>query len=541
MGFVSFRFQRTTLRDKRSFHALKNPSNKPALRSRNQNFMHNVYRRIDLSNMEHRIHNFLTRFRPGLGLLRNFTGTLPARVPKDIESAQPDLVHSRTPDDTTNATVNVPQTPDTTNLLANQSTQTDSAPVRSTSSDENAKNEELQQPQFTEGPSRFVTAKHGSKDCVALLVSEGFLAKLCDLFQENRDISALEGPLYHANMDSKNIERSVKQAQESLETAESGEKAEEYQAFIEQRTSELLKINHWKDELEKERSLVEGKLELSRSHTQWVLETAMKEADYLGPQKPLPAILLRHREVELAEERVEAPEYETLVQSPALSVASSHEEVEVSEDELQRRAAYDEFIDRSQHLDTIKADFDDQRDTYRENLAMFEQKVEAGTNNMSRSAFDRRSVQYGQQLTRALIDAEEAFEEAREHALALGAISSNYGQDFYYGAEYEESWPENKIVEYNASQDWSFVEGWMDGIPDSSIQADDDDPMEIDDWDAEEVDVNDSISMIDCDDYRQEIDRYRRICARLEDPCPEVRWLGQPDARALERRSSCWM
>lgn len=493
--------------------------------------------------MENHLHRFLNRFRPGLGLLRNFRGRLPAKNLRDIASTQPELIQSPPQDDTTNANENALQPQDTFNLVGDQDEHINSSSAKLVTSDNTNENEEPPQPQFTEGPPQFVIAKDGSKDCVALLMSEGFLAKMRDLFQAERDISALDGPIYHANMDAKSIESAVKKAKESLEIGENEEKVEEYQTFIEQRSAELLRINRRRNELEKERELVQGKLELSRSHTQWVLETAMRKADYLGPEKPLPAILLRDEGIEYPEENVGALEHEMPVQSPAVSVASDPEEVEVSEEESQRRAAYDEFIDRSQLLDAVRTDFDDQRDNYRENLAMFQQKVEAGTSKMSRSAFDRRSVQYGQQLTRALIDAEEAFEEARERAQALGAISSDYGHEFYYGAEYEESWPENKIAEYNASQDWSFIEGWMDDIPptDTTNQADVESVVDVDEWDAEEVDVNDSISVIDCEEYRQDIDRYRRICARLEDPCPEARWLGQPDGRVLERRSSFWM
>lgn len=507
--------------------------------------MHNSYRRfrrditISFSNMENHIHRFLNKFRPGFGLLRNIRGTLPARNQTDVEHAQPDFIQSRSQDETADAPETALQ-PENTDSI--QDDDIDSSAAKSVSSDKNTEDEGPPEPQFTEGPPRFVIAKDGSKDCVALLVSEGFLAKLRDLFQANRDINAFDGPLYHAKMDAQNIESSVRKAEESLETRENEENAEEHYAFIEQQTSELLKINQWRKELEKERELVEGKLELSRSHTQWVLETAMREADYLGQEKPLPAILLRDEESERCEGKVETSEPGMPVQSPAISVASDQGGVELSEEILQRRAAYDEFIDRSQLLDTLQGNFENQQNNYRVNLARFQQEVEANTSRMSRSEFDRRSVQYGQQLTRALIDAEEAFEEAREQALALGAISSDYGHEFYYGAEYEESWPENKIAEYNASHDWSFIEGWMDDTPtDSTNQADNVDSVEIDEWDAEEVDVNDSISMIDYEEYRQDIDRYRRICARLEDPCPEARWLGQPDARVLERRSSLWM
>lgn len=490
------------------------------------------------------MYKLLNKFRPAFGLLRgNFRDTLSEKVPMDIESRLPNLIQHQSPDNVVEAVENALQPQNTESLGAIHQDPVDISAASNNSDDDHIEQGEASQPQFTEGPSRFVLAKDGSRDCVALLVNETFLAKLSDLFQEVRDLSILDAPLCHAKMDFRNVERSIQEGQNALETAESEEEAEEHQQTIEQQTLELSKIRHWKDELEKERGLVKGRLEFSRSHTQWVLETAMREAELLGPAKPLPAILLRRREAELAElteEVEEVPEHAMPVQSPAVSVASDHSEVEVSQEELQRQAAYDEFVERAQYLDTVQEKFDSQGGLYRENLAEYQEMAAAGTINMSRSDFDRRKVQYGQLITRALIDAEEEFEEARERAQDLGAIPSDYGHEFYYGAEYEESWPENKIADFNASYDWGFVKDWMDRIPDSTSQTDIE-SVEIDEWDAEDVDVNDSISMIDHEEYRQDIDRYQRQCARLGDPCPEARLLGQPDAVPLERRYSLWM
>lgn len=481
------------------------------------------------------MHNFLNKLRPAFGLLRGgFRGTLPTKVPGDIESRLPNVIQYQSQND---AAENAPQSQSTENLEANHEGPVGLPAANTNPDSDHIEQEELSQPQFTIGPSRFVLAKDGSRDCVALLVNETFLAKLRDLFQENRDLSVLDGPLYHAKMDLRNTERSMQEVQNALESAESEEEAEEYQKIMEQHTSELSKIRRWNEELQKEHGLVKGNLELSRSHTQWVLEDAMRQADLLGPEKPLPAILFREEETEDTKEEIELTEHPIAAQSPVASVAFDHSELEVSQEELQRQAAYNEFTELSQYLDTVQEKFDSQGDLYRENLAEYQEMAAAGTTNMSRSDFDRRKVRYGQQLTRALIDAEEDFEEARERAQDLGAIASDYGQEFYYGAEYEESWPENKITDYNASCDWGFIEDWMDNIPDSTSQADVE-SVEIDEWDAKEVDVNDSISMIDREDYRQEIDRYRRICAHLEDPCPEARFLGQPDAKPFARRRS---
>ena len=540
--------------------------------------------------MDNHVRKIFGKLKPAFGYLQLFRGNLPANIPEDIESGRLDRrirsalplaehipslrsvgsseyhlrdhVDHRTPltkpkDDHRQEDISRPQstsrtcegTPQPQSSVVSVG-DTAHLPVIDDSTDhELIEHERLPPPQFTEGPSQFILAKDGPRDCVALLVNKTFIDKLQDLFNENRDLRILDGSLRQARREISEIERSIQRAKENLETAGSDEIADECRKTIEQRGQELLHTRQRKFELEKEYELIKGNHELSTNHTQWVLETAMKEANLQGPEKPLPAILIRQEghnpteneiEAEAVDAEIEVSAQPTPTGSPLGSVALDQSELPRCPEDLERQAAWDHYIQREQAVDLVQAKFDNQRQNYQENLTKYLQKFENGATMMSRSAFDRRSVQYGQQLTRALIDAEEEFEQAREHALALGAIGSDYGQEFYYGAEYEESWPENKIAEYNASQDWSSVEGWIEEIPDSSSQADAD-SVEVDEWDAEEVDVNDSISMIDCEDYRQEIDRYQRICARLEDPCPEVRWLGQPDGRPLERRSSCWM
>lgn len=523
------------------------------------------YSLSSLATMDNQMRRIFGKLKPAFGYLQVFRGKLPVKIPGDVEGGQ---IHSRI--GSVHASVEHATSPQRSSedglrspvdhefQLARSKDdhvrQEDNSQPQSIDrmSNNHIEQERLPQPQFTEGPSRFVLAKDGSRECVALLVNEGFIAKLQDLFNENRDLRLLDGPLRRAKQETSEIERSLQRAQEYLETSGSNERADESRKTIEKLGSELLRTRQWRDELEHECELIKGNHELSTNHTQWVLETAMREVNLHGPEKPLPAILVRQEEIrsteyetEIVGDKIEVSEHTSSpTASPTGSVAPDQSELLVSHEELERQAAWDHFAQREQALDVVQVKFDNQRQNYQDNLAKYLQKMENGATGMSRSAFDRRSVQYGQQLTRALIDAEEAFEEARERAQALGAISSDYGHEFYYGAEYEESWPANKIAEYNASHDWSFIEGWMDAIipGPTTDQADDDvDPVEVDEWDAGEVEVNDSISVIDCEEYRQEIDRYRRMCARLDDPCPEARWLGQPDARVLERRGSFWM
>ena len=489
--------------------------------------------------MENHIHQLLNKFRPGFGLLRSFRGALPAKTPIDVENSQQDLrrPQSRSQDEASEVNVDALQPQIARTLEAKQEDHAAASAAKSETSDNHIENKDTPEPQFTEGPSRFVLAKDGSRDCVALLVNESFLAKLRDLFQEDRDLSALDEPLGHANMELGNIERSLQERQYDLERARTEQEANECYEAMEQQKSKLNEIRHRQNELENERARLKSHRDVSENHTKWVLETAMEKADLLGPEK----------QTDDSEEGSEVHEYVVPGRTPTESVVSGQEEVQINEEEIRRRSAFEHFIDRSQLFDTIQADFDEQRQNYHDNLTEYLKDSKTGASSMSRSEFDRRSIQYGQQLTRALINIEEEVDEARDQALALNALPSDYGHEFYYGAEYEESWPAAKIAHYIATEDWTFVQSWLSGIPDSSNSSSSsssetiDDVVEVDEWEAEEVEVNDSVSVMDYEDYRRDIDRYRGMCDCLEDPCPEVRWLGQEDGRVVERRRSCWV
>ena len=476
---------------------------------------------------------FLNRIKHAFGYLQVLRGNLTGQILGDVESGRWSLKRNRSP------------------CLTEEHPSNEDGPIELPAAiiaadNKHTEHDQILGPQFTEGPSRFSLAKDGPRDCVALLINETFLGKLQDLFNEHRDLGLLEGSLHLAEKETSQLERLLQRAQESFETADSEEIEKDCLKILEKNGPKLRQSRQWRDELEKEYELVKSNYELSTNHTRWVLETATEDANLLGPEKPLPTILVRQEESEsdepeineseVSEDENEIPGEVMVPQSPGTSVESDHSELSQSPGELERQEAYDHFIQLDIALDEVQDRFDNQKQNYRDQLAKYHEKCENGATGMKRSAFDRRSIQYGQQLTRALIDAEEDFERARERAYYLGAIPSDYGRECY-GAEYEESWPENKTADFNASCDWGHIHAWMGDIPNSADEADNK-SVEVDDWGAEEVEVNDSISMIDCEDYRQDIDRYQRQCARLEDPCAKARLLGQPDERPLERRYS---
>ena len=409
-----------------------------------------------------------------------------------------------------------------------------------------------QQPQFTEGPARFVVVNDGTKDCLALLVTEKFVAKSCDLYEDSHHLSGKQGPLQQVRREARNAEASMTLIKEALEVAESQEQADELRDDTEKRESALNKARQRKDEVEKGAELLQSSVAASRAYTQWVVETAMRDINLLGPHRPLTPFAAADNEEDEDPNNVESQSYnggeiqnavedaEVPRQQPVLSpndaeVPVSSDEVSTDEDSI-RQAAWEDYNDKLETFHKVQAIFDDRQQAYETNLAKFQDGVKTGIYTMSRSEFDRNRVRHGQKITRALIDAEEAFDAAKAYAKAVGATGSDYEQTNCFG-NYEESMPESQIASYVASKDFSDIYTWMVNVPET-CESNDCEPVEVDDWDAKEIDHTDSISQIDFEEYRKPIDQWQYECALARGDGPEEYYLGPVNIEFLDRRHS---
>ena len=485
--------------------------------------------------MDTRVKRFL--FKKAIGLLDVWKGRPLTKSPGDIESGF------------LNATQHSPtksQSQQRRNSEADNSCPQGTALASSTRHVELTSN---QQPQFTEGPARFVVVNDGSRDCLALLVTETFVAKSRDLYEDSHHLSGKQGPLQQVRRDARDAETSMNLAKEALEVAEGQKQADELTEKAEKRKSTLLEARQRKDEIEKGAKLLENSIAASREYTQWVLETAMGEADLLEPHRPLtPFMAADTEEDEDPNEIPDQPYNENEIQNatgdadvprqPEFSandeeVPANSDEAPADEDSI-RQAAWEDYNDKLETFHEVQAMFDNRQESYERDLAKYQQGFANGIYNISRSEFDRSKIRYGQKLTRALIDTEEAFEVAKEHAQAVGAIGSDYEQTNYFGY-HEESMPEGQMASYIASKDFSDIYTWMTNVSET-CDPNDNEPVEIDDWDVKEVDHTDSISQIDFEEYRKPMDQWQYECALARGDGPEEYYLGPVNIEFLERR-----
>ena len=241
-------------------------------------------------------------------------------------------------------------------------------------------------------------------------------------------------------------------------------------------------------------------------------------------------------EVEGEEEGSELP-----IETPA--------ELLLSDEQKLVREAQMNFDKTEQTLCQIQAEFDRKDWRYRMELADFEAAVAAGETDWTRSQFDRQAILIGQDLTRNLINAEYAFDNARDQAERIGAFDDGWGQESYYGDSQrtQQSFGANQVPEGESPSALSaftqnFIENWVAEVaapkPDEVTE-----PMDVDDWDSAPVGLSDSVSCVDfgplgrrivewgayCDGHRQE---WRTQEYEIEDV-----WTGGHSL--LSRRRSC--
>ena len=376
-----------------------------------------------------------------------------------------------------------------------------------------------QQLQFTKGPARFITANDGSKDCTALLVMDTLFAKLRDLHKDSHHLLRKQGQMDHARRESRDLETSMKRIEETIEMAENQAEIVELRETVEQHESDLFKLRQRGDELEESVKQLQGRIYSSKSHIQWALHNAMQEADLFEPRRPLTPFTMtdtksesqtqQENHHETGNEDYNTVDIVTGGVGDAAHQSTSREDTDIAPEELHsiRQKAWQSYNKALVTMHKVQSLFDNRQQSYKTDLAEYQQGFTKGIYNISRSEFDRSKIRYGMNVTRALITVKEAFEVAKEYAQAVDAIGYDYDDASSGYSCYEESCPEGLLVPCLAAEDWSHVSEWLIRIPDRGNADGRKSPREpelkqteVDDWNGDEVDPADSISQVDFDE-----------------------------------------
>ncbi|KAK4693372.1 hypothetical protein P7C71_g4014, partial [Lecanoromycetidae sp. Uapishka_2] len=355
-------------------------------------------------------------------------------------------------------------------------------------------------PGLADGPSRVFVHYDGVEDCVGILVTN-------EMIEITQNITSKVQILKKHQSSYDDIEKEILYAREQIEKARADlelaeeDTLQELQDFIELEEGNMQEAYERRDALGRRLEIFKSNLDFAQEASHTFLTQLLEKTGLLD----LPN----------ADDEVVAT---TEISTPDNDVNADAEEVAYNPEEVTyRAAARDELFQLTEDLEKAQEEFDGYREYYHSQKQVYKECVERGDLPDDQSDFDRKFQLYGQQLTRNLIDADEAYKGAKLRAVALRAVESDWGEPVPFGplAEWEaQSSPANEYAAYQASRDWSRVEKWIQRLlalddPNPSI---DENVPEVDDWDAKSDDVWESVSVYDSvESSRDNIDRWEAI------------------------------
>ena len=368
----------------------------------------------------------------------------------------------------------------------------------------------------SDGPSRVFVHRDGTEPCLGLLVTAEmveFTQSVIDSTQVLRKHQKIYECIEQEILSAQNT---IAQINENLTRAEQDE-LQKLRLDMDIQESTVQDAYKRRDKLAKRLKIFEMNLDHAMQHLHCYMANILESANLLDLPK---------------EDNQNQPRPEA--QGP--DNGSSQENNDPDPEEEHREAARNEVIRLLQDRGDAEREFDSHREVYYEKLCEYKEILDSENLPDDRSTFDRLFVQYGQRVTRDLIDADEAYKQARLHAIEIGAVESDWGESEVGGplGQWEEqSLPYDELVAIQADRDWGKVEVWIDHQPPSenpgpdsgndgeaamkSRFLDTESPVlkgtvEIDDWDARPDEIWESVSAYDStESSREKIDRWETI------------------------------
>lgn len=354
--------------------------------------------------------------------------------------------------------------------------------------------------EYTDGESRIITVHDGAKDCITLVLNRYTAKHLQDLVRRRKDVRTMKKTYDIASRDADLGQSYLKYAPTMLEEATSEEEHDELVKQIEQRRSEVLKEIERKGIVEKELESKVKDLDCSRGSLENDLERMFDEA-------------------QLAEDcRQEFPT--GMVERTSSTGVPENEEIQtqqapIAEDEPKGLNLTEQVQVAQRELFEAQVNFDELRGLQEQQKSQYRQLRLEGHADFPEIELDFLQVQEGRRVTRALIEAEKAFEEARAaHAYGVlhGDISSETGLSEITGIGSGSGCDPARIL---ANFDPSFAQAWAEDVSQSQDQETVN--PELDDWDSRSVTPSDSQSAVAEGDYRILIGRWQYICETVRD------------------------
>lgn len=359
-------------------------------------------------------------------------------------------------------------------------------------------------PPYTAGPSRIISANDGTKDCLALLLTPNLVAALNQITHDILALERKDGALEEIESEITDLSCRADKAKETIRSSKYQERAEEMQLALEILRLKQQEAEERKIHLNIELVPLENSLKFSRAQSQAIFEEALLEACLLDPPEPASPPVLH--------------DVDDDVSSGACSSAPSmYEGTEPTPEQQLLREAHMDVVESYDTLRTYQARFEDRQADYEQKLADFQQAEPES--ECTRTHFDHQHIQHVQNLTRDLISAEQGYRTAKAKARVLEVAEDPHGLNADSGYLAYDGDRRSDDVSTEPDIGRERIETWSRGVlsdQDAEI-LEDRERLDLDDWNATPVEIMDSISAIDCDEYVDELNDWKEHCRVLRE------------------------
>ncbi|SMY23876.1 unnamed protein product [Zymoseptoria tritici ST99CH_1A5] len=377
---------------------------------------------------------------------------------------------------------------------------------------------------YTAGPSRLVLATDGLKeDCPALLMTLELSACIQQTIYAEREFAKEKQLALDQHFQLENLEWKVRREIEAHEYRRRKTDSEDNTVETPVSTSSAKEVDNLHLMLENVKQRI-STADVQRNTQAMILQecsealNACLEESFIAAEIVHPAVLEPEIDVEPLDLQQEYQAFcEQLREMEEGSQASSVAALNVTGDtyllvppqvltpEEQAQADLKSaFFDARERLQNASYDFD-QRETAR--------RDEQCRTDEDEETFDLRWLQHIRDLTREVIEAEEAFAAAKAAAKEAGLnLTLEYQSSGFADVEGDGdcmSFDDELIGTAHIAK----IGDWLSGV-DADMSSEIAGSAEVDDWEAKDVEICDSVSLVAYGPHRRKIDGWQQDCRR---------------------------
>lgn len=358
--------------------------------------------------------------------------------------------------------------------------------------------------QYTDGEARIIGAHDGFKNCFALLLNEDMVSKLQAITEASRRLNLIESDFEDAKLQATIAEVNMNQIQDSLEAIDNEEEANQMKAAIEQEESRLRQANEKRDDLDFDATNLKLSLEASRAYSHDLFERVLGEANLLAITEPQPEAV------------PSAPQTPIPISRRNSTALSQSSQSSISSEERNRRAVREEVELTTHELKKLEFEFYYRREKYEQEREVWRQEVQEGVCHFSKTVFDNACLADQFQLTRNLIEAEEARDDAVSRAWKLGVLQNSSETSSHFIDDVDDGYSLSLEISMKTTVDRGFINAWANGVSESrdipTLRLDNEDESCDAQSDSRSVGLSESFSIVDQSRNQKRIRHWEETC-----------------------------